>query len=175
MKLPLRYFGHPDLRAQAKPIDKITPEVIEFVENLIESMIAYNGVGLASPQVGKRWRIFVFREEILLPDGNYHLGEPQVAINPQIFNPSKEMEIQAEGCLSVPGVYPDVARPVKIEVQYLNLKGEKISEDLEGHKARVFMHENDHLNGVLHIDRMAPRERKKIQDQLQQLKRKYNP
>ena len=62
----------------------------------------------------------------------------------------------------------------KITIEYLNLKGEKIVEHLEGHRARVVMHENDHLNGVLHIDRMAPRERKKILAQLQEIKRKYS-
>ena len=174
MKLPLRYFGHPDLRAQAKPVAEITPDIIQFVMDMIEAMVEHNGVGLAAPQVGRRVRIFVFRDEILLPSGDYHLGEPKVAINPVLSNPSKETETAREGCLSVPGVYPEVVRPSKITIEYLNLKGEKIVEHLEGHRARVVMHENDHLNGVLHIDRMAPRERKKILAQLQEIKRKYS-
>ena len=174
MKLALRYFGHPDLRAHAKPIDEITPEIIQLVMDMIESMIEYNGVGLAAPQIGRRLRLFVFRDEILLPDGNYDLSEPKVAINPVLSNASKETETAMEGCLSVPGVHPKVTRPKKIRIEYLNLKGEKVVEDLEGHKARVVMHENDHLNGVLHIDRMLPRDRKKIQEQLQEIKKKYS-
>lgn len=174
MKLPLRYFGHPDLRAQAKPVVTITLEIIQFIHDLIESMIAYNGVGLAAPQVGQRLRIFVFRDETLLADGNYHLGEPKVAINPILSHPSKETDTAVEGCLSVPGIHPAVTRPRKIHVEYLNLQGETIREDLEGHKARVVMHENDHLNGVLHIDRMDPKERKKLIPLLQEIKKKYN-
>ncbi|MBI3508204.1 MAG: peptide deformylase [Chlamydiia bacterium] len=174
MKLPLRYFGHPDLRAQAKPIAEITPDIIQFAMDLIESMIAYNGVGFAAPQGGRRIRIFAFRDETLLPNGDYHLGEPKIAINPILSNPSKETQTAQEGCVSVPGVYPEVTRPLKIRIEYLNLKGEKVIEDLEGHRARVVMHENDHLNGVLHIDRITPRERKKIQDILQDIKRRYS-
>jgi peptide deformylase len=174
MKLPLRYFGHPDLRARAQEVEEITPDVVEFVADLIEAMVHYGGVGLAATQVGRRLRIFAFRSETLMPDGNYHLGEPEIAINPILSNPSKEAETAREGCLSLPGLYPPVKRPKNITVEYLNLKGEKIVEHAEGHRARVYMHENDHLNGVLSIDRIEARERQKLQPLLAQIKKKYN-
>lgn len=174
MKLPLRYFGHPDLRAHAKSVKEITAEVIELVTNMIESMVAYNGIGLAAPQVGRRLRVFVFRDETLLPNGEYELSAPKVAINPILSNPSEELETQQEGCLSIPGIFATVTRPLRITIEYLNLQGETVIEHLEGHRARVVMHENDHLNGVLSVDRVNAKERKEIQPLLQQIKKKYN-
>lgn len=173
MRLPLRYFGHPDLRAHTQSVKEITPEIVQLVTDMIESMVAYNGVGLAAPQVGRRLRIFVFRDEVLLSNGEYELGEPKVAINPILSNPSQETETQQEGCLSIPGVFPSVTRPLRTPIAYLNLKGETVIEHLEGHRARVVMHENDHLNGVLSVDRTSAKERKEIQPLLQQIKRKH--
>ena len=95
-------------------------------------------------------------------------------INPVLSSPSSEMASMLEGCMSLPGLHVEVVRPQKIHIRYQNIKGEFIEEDLEDFRARMFMHENDHLNGVLHIDRMDPKERKEIEPVLRAMKQKYN-
>lgn len=175
MKLPLFYYGHSILRTKAKPIAQITPDIVQLAEDMIESMIAYgNAIGLAANQVGQLLRIFVIREEKFHEDGTFQsLGPPEVFINPVITNPSKEMEVMQEGCMSIPKVYPHVPRPKSIHISYQNLKGETIEEDVHGFRARMLMHENDHLNGVLMIDRTDPKERKQLESALQAVKKKY--
>lgn len=172
-KLHIHYYGDPVLRAKAKPIESITDEIIELGSEMVQAMIHYNGVGLAGPQVGKLLRIYVFRDESLNPLGHYDLGEPHVVINPILSAPSKETEETLEGCLSLPNLHVKVTRPKKIHIKYQNLKGETIEQDLEGFLARVNMHENDHLNGVLHIDRASLKDRKAIEPALQKLKKKH--
>lgn len=173
MKLPLRYFGDSVLRSKAKTIEKITDEIKQLAQDMVETMIEKNGVGLAGPQVGKLLRIFVFRDEWVDDEGKYHLGAPEVVINPTLSNPSQETDEMLEGCLSIPGIHVSVKRPKKIRIRYQNLEGEWIEKDLEGFIARVSMHENDHLNGVLHIDRASPKDRKTLDSELQKLKKKY--
>lgn len=174
MKLRLRYYGHPDLRAKASPIQEITPEIVKLAQDMIETMIESNGVGIAGPQVGSRLRIFIRRFEGMNEKGEYFLGEPEVIINPVLSSPSKETAEMVEGCLSVPGIHVNVVRPKKIHLRYQNLKGEWIDEVVEDFMARVTMHENDHLNGVLHIDRASADERKRFDQQLREIKQKYN-
>ncbi len=171
--LPIHYYGDPVLRKKGEPIEKITPEIVAFAEDLVKAMIHYNGVGLAAPQVGKLLRIYVFRDEWLDEEGKYQLGEPNIVINPILSDPSKETESMLEGCLSLPKLHVPVTRPKKIHIRYQNLKGEFIEKDLIGFLARVNMHENDHLNGVLHIDRATPKDRKAIEPELQRIKKQY--
>lgn len=174
MKLKIHYYGDPILRAKARPIKEITEEVVELAHAMAETMVAHNGVGLAGPQVGKLLRIYVFRDEKLTIDGQYELGPFQIAINPVLFAPSKETEEMLEGCLSLPGLHIKVKRPKNIHIRYQNLQGEVIEEEAQGFLARVHMHENDHLNGVLHIDRVSPKERKSIESALHKIKQKYH-
>lgn len=175
-KLPLRYYGHPDLRVKAKPVEALTPEIVQICEDMLATMVSMdNCIGFAGPQLGILLRIFVIREEKFLPDNKYYFGEPEVIINPVLTNPSVETESMLEGCMSLPGLHVEVRRPKSIHVRYQNIKGEFIEEELTEFRARMFMHENDHLNGVLHIDRMDPKERKKIEPELRAMKQKYNP
>ena len=172
--LSVRYYGHPDLRKKAQTVEAITPEVIKTCEEMISKMLSFeNCIGFAGPQLGIMQRIFVIREEKFLPDDKYYYGPPEVIINPVLSKPSKETEVMLEGCMSLPNLHVEVERPVSIHVRYQNLKGEFIEEELKGFRARMFMHENDHLNGVLHIDRMHPKERKKIEPILKAMKEKY--
>ena len=98
-KLKIHYYDDPVLRAKAKTIEEITPEIIQLAQDMVEAMIEYNGVGLAAPQIGELLRIYVFRDEWLNENGQYELGQPQVAINPVLSAPSKETETMLEGCL----------------------------------------------------------------------------
>lgn len=172
-KLELRRYDDPILRKKAAPVDEITPEIIRLAEDMIETMLASNGVGLAGPQVGQLLRIFIIRDE-KIDDGDYVLGAPEVIINPTLSNPSEEKVSMVEGCLSLPGLYVEVIRPKKIHIRYLNLKGEWIEEKLDEFRARVTMHENDHLNGVLTIDRIDKRKRKMVEPNLLAIKKKYH-
>lgn len=175
MKLPLYYYGHPVLRVKAKPIEKITPEVLQLVADMLETMTSMgNAIGLAANQVGQLVRIFMIREETQQENGTYSLGAPEIFINPVLSQPSEEAEVMQEGCLSIPKIYCNVVRPKKIHISYLNLRGERVEEDAEGFRARQLMHENDHLNGVLMVDRMDPLERKKIEHALQTMKKRMS-
>ncbi len=174
MILPLCYFDDPILRKKALPIQEITPEIVKLAEDMIETMInQHNGVGLAGPQVGKLLRIFIIRDEYILPDGKWNFGPPEVMINPQLSEPFAELAVMSEGCLSIPGIHADVTRPVGIKIRYQRLDGQLVEETVSEFRARVIMHENDHLNGVLFIDRLTPKERSGIEPQLRAVKKKY--
>lgn len=175
LKLSVRYYGHSDLRTKAKPIEEITPEIVELAKAMVEMMLSMdNCIGFAGPQLGILLRIFVIREEKLSPNNQYTFGPPEVIINPILTHPSKEMAVMQEGCMSLPGLHVNVPRPQSVHVRYQNLKGEWVEEAMSDFRARMFMHENDHLNGVLLIDRMDPAERKKIEPLLRALKQKYH-
>lgn len=175
MKLPIRYFGDPVLRAKAKEIPEITPEIVKLAGDMVETMVANNGVGLAGPQIGVLLRIYVFRDEWIDAQGEYQLGHPQVVINPVLTSPSKETEETLEGCISLPGLHVKVRRPKQVHIRYQNLQGEVIEQVLNDFLARVNMHENDHLNGVLHIDRASAKDRKLIEPALRKIKQKFHP
>jgi peptide deformylase len=147
MKLPLRYYGDPILRQKAEPIEKITDEIKQLAHDMIETMIASNGIGLAANQVGHLVRMFVSILEKEDEKGNLHYGPPRVYINPILSNPSSTLVEMSEGCLSLPKLYIAVARPLTIHIEALDLEGNPFFEDCHGYVARNRMHENDHLNG----------------------------
>ena len=95
-------------------------------------------------------------------------------INPKLSSPSSKVDTHGEGCLSIPGVYEKVTRPFSIEVEAMDLEGNIFTETTTGWRARNIMHENDHINGVLFIDRIHPNLRKKIEKALNDIKKKYN-
>lgn len=173
-KLLVRKYDDPVLRKQALSIDAITPEIEKLGRDMIETMILHKGVGLAGPQVGVMLRIFVIQDERVNEMGEWIVSEPEVIINPVLSKPSHEKEVMEEGCLSLPGLHVYVVRPKTIHIRYQNIKGEWIEEAVTDFRARVMMHENDHLNGVLTIDRMDKKERKKIEPQLQAIDKKYH-
>jgi len=135
-----------------KPGQIITQEIIstpEFQTNLEEmkKILAVDGVGLAATQVN--WGIQLF---MLCIDEKLQKIEPQIFINPVIRNYSKIKEKESEGCLSLPGLYLDLNRPIEIEWEYFNTKLEKFISYAKNYYARAVMHEIDHLNGKLMID-----------------------
>jgi len=174
MKRPLCYYGNPILRKKCQTVDKITPEIRQLVLDMIEIMDASNGVGLAANQAGALHRLFVIRPEIKNEKGEFALGAPEVYINPVLSKPTEEKDVMNEGCLSFPGLHLEVVRPYGIHIEALNLEGEKISEDVYGFKAREIMHENDHLNGTVFVDRVTDLVKKEIEPFLRNLKKKYS-
>ncbi len=174
MVLSFVYYGNPILRQKCSKIEEITPEIKAFAKDLTEALHAKKGAAIAAPQVGRSIRMFILGYTGTDENGNPVFGEPEVVINPKILSYSQETWIHDEGCLSIPGVWGEVERPTHIKVEYLNLDGKKIEEEISMWKARAFLHENDHLNGVLHIDRYVSKKmRKKANDQLQKIKKKY--
>ena len=176
MILPLAYYGDPVLRKKALPVEEITEEIQSFAQDMIETMESQDGLGLAAPQVGRSIRMFV----ISVPekasdeeDAELIKGVPEVFINPKLSAPSEETGVFLEGCLSIPKVYGDVVRPLSIHIEAMNLDGEIVKRELTELEARVAMHENDHINGVLSVDRMKGKERKNLEPKLREVKKEY--
>lgn len=133
--------GDPILRQPTQPVTRITKRVSRLIEDMIETMYAVDGVGLAAPQVGVSKKIAVI-----------DVGEGPIAlINPKIIEGSGE-DIDVEGCLSVPGKQAYVKRMATVKVQALNKKGKPVQIEAEGLLARALQHEIDHLNGILFTD-----------------------
>jgi len=148
-KLKLCYYPAPVLRTAASPIASVTEEVRAVSQRMIELMHQHGGVGLAGPQVGLSWRLFV-------ANVSGEPGENQVFINPVLSDSSRQTETRDEGCLSLPRVEGQLTRPVGITIDALDEQGRPFQLQSEGLTARVWQHEYDHLDGVLIIDRMPP-------------------
>lgn len=174
MILPLVYYDNHQLRIRSEKIKTITPEIKQFIYDMIETMDANNGVGLAAVQVGKHLRIIIIRPVIKNDNDDGVLGEVEIYINPKLSSPSEKTENLPEGCLSIPGLHLEVERPLSIHVEALDIEGNLISKTFKGFHARQIMHENDHLNGVLFIDRLPAQKRKEIDPALKAIKTKYN-
>ncbi|MBR2010130.1 MAG: peptide deformylase [Clostridia bacterium] len=144
-KLQIRTVGDDVLRKTCRPVEAITPRVLTLLDDMIETMRAANGVGLAAPQVGILRRIAVVEVEE---------GEVFELINPRIVASAGEQE-GAEGCLSVPGRYGLVKRPKHVTVRALNRKGEEYEVTAHDFLARAFCHEIEHLDGKLYIDKVT--------------------
>ncbi|MDF2550332.1 MAG: def [Chlamydiales bacterium] len=172
MKHSLIYYGNPLLRQKASPILSFDQDLRLLAENLIDVMFEAKGVGLAAPQVGVLQRLFI---AVALPEGEEDVkkGEPKVYINPELSNPGFETNFLEEGCLSIPKLYLEVERPSRITIKAYDLDGNPFVEELTDFAARCIMHENDHLNGVLFIDRVIPKERKKAEKFLRDIKKRY--
>jgi peptide deformylase len=146
-------FEDESLRQKARPIKRIGSEYIRIANELVETLHAGEGIGLAGPQVGLQERIFAVhvRGDI-----------PRIFINPSILETSQETVKFEEGCLSIPGVYTNVIRSRAVKVQAWNEKGRPFTLEAEGILARVILHEYDHLEGILFIDRIPEQKKNKI-------------
>jgi peptide deformylase len=141
-KLKILKVGDSTLRKVCRPVDKITPRILMLLDDMIETMRAADGVGLAAPQVGVLRRVVVIETP---DDGLFEL------INPKIIAYSGEQESE-EGCLSVPGRWGLTKRPMHVTVRAMNRKGETVDYTGSGLLAKAFCHELDHLDGKLYID-----------------------
>jgi len=146
-------LGNDILRQKALPIKNIGPEYIKISEELIDTLHAGNGIGLAGPQVGLMERIFAIHV-----DGDI----PRIFINPSIIETSEETQKLEEGCLSIPGFYTDVVRPRSVKIQAWNEKGRPFTLEADGLTARVILHEYDHLEGILFIDRLPEQKKTRV-------------
>jgi peptide deformylase len=145
----IRLIGDPVLRERATEITDVDGKLAQLAEDMVATMYAAPGLGLAGPQVGVRKRIFV-----------YDIGEgPETIINPEIRESRGEWGFD-EGCLSIPGLAFELVRPKEVHLVGYDLQGNELSIEADELLARCFQHELDHLDGVLFIERLEPDERK---------------
>jgi peptide deformylase len=150
--LKVARMGHPVLRQRTRPVDKHeirTPDFQRLIDDMIETMEEYSGIGLAAPQVHESKRIFV---AVLDAEGE---GEAEALINPEITVLGGQVVEGWEGCLSIPDIRGRVPRSPHIRVSALNRDGKRIEIEARDFPARVIQHETDHLDGILFFDRMT--------------------
>ncbi len=156
------HWPHPTLLRVSKPLKRVDAELKEMVREMFALMYANRGVGLAANQVDLPYRLFVVNES---GDGKQPDKE-MVFINPVLTRPKGTAEDE-EGCLSLPGLYAPVRRPDQVHVNAYSLAGEELNFVATGHFARILQHENDHLDGILFIDRLAPTLQLEVREELE--------
>jgi peptide deformylase len=180
MILPILEYGDPILRAKGKPIENIDDRIRELAANMIETMHAANGVGLAAQQIGEALQLTVLdvslvedRPSTLKLDGKE--VEPKTAMPIVLINPEIELhggnEVGVEGCLSFPEITGDIERARSVIVHAQTLEGGTIEIEASGFLARAIQHEGDHLNGILFIDRMNSAAKAALASRLKRLQK----
>lgn len=159
MIIPIRTLGDPVLREPAKPVETFDRKLRELAKDMVETMYAAPGVGLAGPQVGVSLRLFVF------DDGQ---TGPLFVANPELLEAEGEA-VEEEGCLSIPGPYHPTARAKRIRCRGQDVKGRPFDMTGEGLLARIFQHETDHLQGMLYIDRLDDEGRRSVLAELRRI------
>jgi peptide deformylase len=150
-RLRILHYPAAPLRAGAEPIETIDDTVAAVAARMLELMHEADGAGLAAPQVGLPWRMFVTKADDRRPDLVY--------VNPALGELDPEIGVREEGCLSLPGITAEVRRPASATMTALDLQGSEFTLRDDGLLARVWQHEVDHLNGVLIVDKMTPMDR----------------
>jgi len=173
MPLNLRYYGDPVLRKKCSSVMEITPDIRQLVTDMIETMKENNGIGLAAPQVGISLRVFITQVPKEGEDGEWVDGDLRVYINPEIVEYSEEKSCYTEACLSIPGVNADVERPLCVKTKAQDIEGNTFTTETFGLEAHCVLHENDHINGVLFIDRVRGKVRKLLDSKLKKVKQEY--
>jgi len=166
-ELEIVYYPDPILRRPTDPVREIDDEIRALVPAMIEVMHSVRGLGLAANQIG------VSRRFALVSDTG-EPGDERVVINPEIVATEGAVAFE-EGCLSFPGLLGLITRPERVEVRYTNLEGEEVVEKAEGLLARCYLHEIDHLDGILYISRMTPADRMRLKRPLQELEEEFAP
>ena len=157
-------FPDPRLRTIAKPIEQVDDQIRLLIDDMLETMYAAPGIGLAATQVNHHIRLVVM-------DLSEDKSEPRVFINPEIEALTDETDLYQEGCLSVPGFYEDVQRPQQVKIRALDRNGEPFELLAEGLLAVCIQHECDHLNGKLFVDYLSSLKRDRIKKKLEKLHR----
>jgi peptide deformylase len=161
--LPVLTFPDERLRTVAPPLTEFTPELQTMIDDMIETMYAEEGIGLAATQVD-------YHKQLIVIDVSDTRDQPMVLINPEIIEKSGEDGIE-EGCLSVPGAKALVPRAAEVTVKALDRDGKEFSFEADDLLAICVQHEMDHLKGKLFVDYLSPLKRKRIKDKLEKIKR----
>lgn len=176
MILPIVAYGHPVLRKLAVDIDENYPDLAKLIEDMWETMYASNGVGLAAPQINRDIRVFVIdsaqifanmddadREEENYPDAP---GVKQVFINAHIVEEHGDDWAYNEGCLSIPKIREDIYRAEEVTIRYQDENFKEHTKSFNGVTGRIILHEYDHIDGKLFIDKVSPLKRKLMKRKL---------
>lgn len=162
-------YPDPRLRAKNAPVETFDPALAATARAMFEAMYRTEGVGLAAPQVGINRRLLVYN-----PTGKADEPDQEMVLcNPKIAWKSRVIEADQEGCLSFPGIRGQIDRPAAVKIEAQGLDGAPLTLELEGWDARIFLHEFDHLDGVLFIDRMTPADKTRNAPALEELVDRY--
>ncbi|MBI5837121.1 MAG: peptide deformylase [Candidatus Eisenbacteria bacterium] len=167
-RLPIRLYGDPVLKARAEKAPGPSENLARLAADMFETMDAARGVGLAATQVGALERLIV----VSVPTGKE--GEPPfraALVNPEVVATSGQ-QVGEEGCLSFPGLYFEVKRAKTVKVRAMGLDGKPVEVDGEGYLSRALLHEIDHLDGVLYIDRISTVKRSLLRGKLEDIRRR---
>ncbi len=163
--MDIRIYPDPVLKEASQSVEVFDEALTEFADEMVRTMHAGNGLGLAAPQVGSLKRLV-----IVSPDGEP--GHETVMVNPEIVE-SSGWQVGEEGCLSFPGIYVKVRRFDRVQARYQDVRGEARQMEVEGLLARAVQHEIDHLDGRLLVDRMNPVQRMAQRRRLRELERRW--
>ncbi|NIN37043.1 MAG: peptide deformylase [Gammaproteobacteria bacterium] len=161
--LNVLHFPNPRLRLKAKPVGTVDDTINTLAKDMLDTMYAEGGIGLAATQVDVQKRVIVI-------DLSEHRDDPMCLINPEIIELEGTEQMQ-EGCLSVPGYYDLVERAEKIRFRYLDLEGQAVEANAEGLLAVCIQHEIDHLDGKLFIDYLSPLKQQRLRKKLEKQER----
>jgi peptide deformylase len=151
--LPIAQTGEPILKQQALPVSRFDLHLAQLAQDMLTTLLAANGVGIAAPQVHSQLALFIMASA---PSERYPdapITEPCVIINPEILSHSSESEIGVEGCLSIPNKRFNIKRFTGIKVRFQDLQGRFHHQGFSGFEARIFQHELDHLHGITLLER----------------------
>lgn len=174
MKLPIAYYGNPILRKKCKAVEKVDDEIRQLVLDMEETLIAHDGCGLAAPQVHKDLALFLIKDVHKNEKNEWVYDPTMVFINPKVLEHSDEEWTRPEACISIPKIHGEVTRPLKIKIEATDLDGKVFVMELTDLPARIFLHENDHINGVLYIDRIKGKDRLALEPYLRKIKKTYS-
>lgn len=172
MQLPVYAYGQPVLKKVAKDITKEEFLILgNLVEDMFETMYNTNGVGLAAPQIGQSIRLFIVDTEQVQEDMKIKTGIKKVFINAQIIEKNGELWSYEEGCLSFPDINGNVERESIVKIKYLDSDFNEQIEEYDGFNARVILHEYDHLEGILFVEKFKPLKQKMLKKKLEKIKK----
>jgi peptide deformylase len=165
---------NPLLKQVSKNVDAVDDQLRALMDDMLETMYAAPGIGLAAIQIGEPVRVIVMdlqEKPEGAPEDAEGVKNPRYFVNPEIVWSSEELAPYEEGCLSVPEIYDEVLRPARVRIKYLDYNGNPVEEEASGLFATCIQHEMDHLNGVLFIDHLSKLKRDRAVSKVKKMKR----
>ena len=169
--LPILEAPDPRLRTISRPVDGVDDALRTLIADMFETMYGAPGIGLAAIQVGVPTRLLVMDLQEEEDEDGKPIRKPLVFINPELFDPSEELSVYNEGCLSVPDQYAEVERPAVVHARWLDEKGVRHEQKLDGLLATCLQHEMDHLEGILFIDHLSRLKRDMVLKKLEKARK----